>query len=70
MKPRYVPFEHWPEESQRRMREAIAAKAGATEKQIRAQVRERVCHCELEPEFVTGDGRCGRCYGKRKAEAT
>jgi hypothetical protein len=34
---------------------------------IRSQVRERVCHCQLEPEFVTEDGRCGRCYGRRGA---
>ena len=35
---------------------------------IRAQVRDRVCVCQLEPESVTEDGRCcGRCFGRRRA---
>jgi hypothetical protein len=34
---------------------------------IRAQVRGRICHCVLDPEFVTEDGRCGRCFGRREA---
>ena len=69
MKPRYVPFESWPEHAQRRMREAIAAKATATEERIRAQVRESICRCKLEPESITEDGRCGRCYGRRDTKA-
>ena len=34
-------------------------------KRIRRQVRELICRCVLEPEFITEDGRCGRCYGRR-----
>jgi hypothetical protein len=34
---------------------------------IRAQVAEAVCRCYFDPEFVTEDGRCGRCYGRRGA---
>ena len=37
----------------------------AAGERIREQVRQSVCRCWLEPEFITEDGRCGRCYGRR-----
>jgi hypothetical protein len=38
----------------------------ARSEHIRAQVRESVCHCVLEPESITTDGRCERCFGRRQ----
>jgi hypothetical protein len=38
----------------------------AATRRIREQVRNIRCRCHLEPEFVTKDGRCGRCYGRRE----
>jgi hypothetical protein len=37
----------------------------AAGERIRAQVRERVCRCESDPAFITEDGRCKRCFGRR-----
>jgi hypothetical protein len=48
----------------RRWRQVIPEMEAAT-RRIRAQVRASVCRCELEPEFVTEDARCGRCFGRR-----
>jgi hypothetical protein len=39
----------------------------AAGERIREQVRNSRCRCELEPEFVTEDDRCGRCFGRRGA---
>jgi hypothetical protein len=65
MKPRYVPFKYWPATSQEAMREALAIIAVERARRIREQVPSRRCHCQLDPEFVTEDGRCGRCFGRR-----
>jgi hypothetical protein len=40
----------------------------AAARRVREQVRNTRGRCQLEPESVTKDGRCGRCYGRRGAE--
>lgn len=37
----------------------------AAARRIREKVRNYQCRCKLEPESITKDGRCGRCYGRR-----
>ena len=39
----------------------------AAAERIRVQVRDRVCRCQLDPESITDDGRCGRCFGRRES---
>ena len=47
----------------------VAPEMEAADRRIRVQVNGSVCHCQLDPEFVTEDGRCGRCFGRREAAA-
>lgn len=47
--------------------QAVIPEMEARAERIRAQVRDRVCHCQMDPEFIPKDGRCGRCSGRREA---
>lgn len=47
-----------------RWQRALPEMEARTER-IHAQVRESVCRCQVDPERITEDGRCGRCYGRR-----
>jgi hypothetical protein len=45
---------------------AFDAEARATADRIRARVAASRCRCELPPEQII-DGRCSRCWGRRRA---
>jgi hypothetical protein len=65
---RHVPFEFWPESSQRGLRAEFGIRGSVAAGQIRERMRQMPCSC-LEPGELAADGRCTRCWGwPRSAE--